>query len=174
MDYAPTLEPQMLELLIDKALEIDVEIRIKDGGNVEIDEEKIVSQIDDEAIFELELDGDVPQKATAVNTEAPHQDNLLDRTIDEMAEKLDSIMVLLFRYVESRVENDPQALSKLFHILVPVFESTILTTHRSKFVQFILFYLCGIVPSDVDQPHDLYRDFAGRLIEAVLDPPEPL
>lgn len=79
-------------------------------------------------------------------------------------------MVLLFRYVESRVENDPQALSKLFHILVPVFESTILTTHRSKFVQFILFYLCGIVPSDVDQPHDLYRDFAGRLIEAVLDP----
>lgn len=88
MDYAPTLEPQMLELLIDKALEIDVEIRIKDGGNVEIDEEKIVSQIDDEAIFELELDGDVPQKATAANTEAPHQDNLLDRTIDEMAEKV--------------------------------------------------------------------------------------
>ena len=79
-------------------------------------------------------------------------------------------MVLLFRYVESRVQNDPHALSKLFHILVPVFESTILTTHRSKFVQFILFYLCGIVPSDVDQPHDLYRDFAGRLIEAVLDP----
>jgi len=80
-------------------------------------------------------------------------------------------MLLLFRHVEARVEKDPQAAIILFQMLVPVFESTILTTHRSKFVQFIMFYICGLVnPMITEQPHDLYRDFAGKLIEAVLDP----
>lgn len=80
-------------------------------------------------------------------------------------------MLLLFQHFELRVQNDPDAASTLFQMLVPVFESTILTTHRSKFVQFVMFYICGIVPSNSsDQPRDLDRDFAGKLIEALLDP----
>ena len=85
IDYAPTLEPQMLELLIEKALEIDVEIRIKDGGSVEIEEDKIVSQSEDDAIFEMELDRD---KATAAQEEIPHKGTLPEQAIDEMADKV--------------------------------------------------------------------------------------
>ena len=83
LEYAPTLEPQMLELLIDKALEIDVEIRIKDGGQVEIDEEKFIKpQDDDDAIFELELD-DRPTKLSYDQGKEG-----MEHKIDEMADKV--------------------------------------------------------------------------------------
>lgn len=83
LEYAPTLEPQMLELLIDKALEIDVEIRIKDGGQVEIDEEKFIKpQDDDDAIFELELDD---QPTTSKDDQGKEG---MEHKIDEMADKV--------------------------------------------------------------------------------------
>jgi RNA polymerase I-specific transcription initiation factor RRN3 len=68
------------------------------------------------------------------------------------------------------VEKDPQAISIIFQMLLPVFENAILTTHRSKFVQFIVFYICGKTLSSQESSHELNREFAGRLIEAVLDP----
>jgi RNA polymerase I-specific transcription initiation factor RRN3 len=80
--------------------------------------------------------------------------------------QLDSIMLLLFQHVEQRVQKDPACAPLLFQMIIPVFESTVLTTHRSKYVQFIVFYLCGC---NTTTAGDLYRDFAGHLVEAVLD-----
>lgn len=57
-----------------------------------------------------------------------------------------------------------------------MFESSILTTYKSKFVQFVVFVVCGLDPSlgslpvassDQDQ---LYREFPVHLIKIVMDP----
>jgi hypothetical protein len=49
LEYLPNIREQVIALVIDKALEIDVNIKIKDGGEVIIDDEK-----DSDGIFELD------------------------------------------------------------------------------------------------------------------------
>lgn len=118
LEYAPTLEPQMLELLIDKALEIDVEIRIKDGGNVEIDEEKFVKPDDDDAIFELELDDEpkTPKRAD------PKQ--VVEQKIDEMADKVRF-------WISSQIFIQNAALTVSFSSLVGFHYASVVSTCRS-------------------------------------------
>jgi hypothetical protein len=87
LEYAPTLEPQILELLVDKALEMDVEIRIKEGGDVEIDKEELVKEEDGDGIFDLELDnGHEANKKYTEETPESKQDT--EKKIDEMADKV--------------------------------------------------------------------------------------
>lgn len=57
---------------------------------------------------------------------------------------------------------------RLFDMLLPIFESNILTTHRCKYVQFLLFYLC------TKDTQRLPTRFIDRLTELALDPQEPL
>lgn len=56
----------------------------------------------------------------------------------------------------------------------PVFDSSILTTHRSKFVQFVILVICGLEHKQLSAPHaqvaQLDREFAAKLIDIVLDP----
>jgi RNA polymerase I-specific transcription initiation factor RRN3 len=75
------------------------------------------------------------------------------------------MMLLLFQHIEERISKDPESASAIFQMILPVFENAILTTYRSKYVQFILLYVCGF--SDTEE---LYREFAGKLIEQVVDP----
>jgi hypothetical protein len=86
LEYAPTLESQVLELLIDKALEMDVEIKIKSCGDVEIDEEKFVKPNDDDAIFDLEMDDMAQHQEKQPKKE--ESKSLAERRIDEMADKV--------------------------------------------------------------------------------------
>jgi hypothetical protein len=51
LEYLPNIRQQVIELVIDKALEIDVNIKIKDGGEVIIDDEK-----ESDGIFDLDED----------------------------------------------------------------------------------------------------------------------
>jgi RNA polymerase I-specific transcription initiation factor RRN3 len=51
-------------------------------------------------------------------------------------------------------------------MISPVFDSSVLTTHRSKFVQFVIFVICGLENEGVS----LDREFAAKLIDIVLDP----
>lgn len=72
--YAPVIHHQLLELLVDKCLEIDVEIKIEDGGNVAIE--------DDNDLFELDMDAltnDVHSK--------DDKENDVEK-VDEMADKV--------------------------------------------------------------------------------------
>mmetsp|Transcript_19736 Transcript_19736/g.29298 ORF Transcript_19736/g.29298 Transcript_19736/m.29298 type:complete len:725 (+) Transcript_19736:91-2265(+) len=158
--YAPLLESEILGIIVDKALEMDVEIKIKDDGDVEIDNEKINRQNED-AIFEMDLEKgpETPSVANEVSKEAT------EKKIDDMVERLDSLMLLLFEHIKTRLLNDEISASTLFRIVIPIFESIILTTYRSKYVQFIVLYLCGLSQED-----ELYREFSGYLVEVILDP----
>ena len=77
LEYVPTLHAQVLELLIDKCLEMDVEIKINDGGTVSIEKEMRDAE---EEMFELDLDDDEPTDKI--------EDETVEEKVDEMADKV--------------------------------------------------------------------------------------
>lgn len=166
--YVPSIQGQVIKFIVDKSLEMDVEIKIHEGGEVTIEEEDNSKEV---GLFDLELDSnDVPQ----------HRQSKKDISVDDMAEKLDSVMLLTFEYLEESAKRDASRARNLYELCLPAFESSILITYRSKFVQFLLFYLCGleskvVATNDTNQATEmhhatLYREFCATLIGIVFDP----
>ncbi|GLC47104.1 hypothetical protein PLESTF_001444200 [Pleodorina starrii] len=69
--------------------------------------------------------------------------------VDEMANKMDSMMELAFEHLEKRIAAGH--LRQAWETLLSAFERTILNTHRSKFTQFLLFYTCIHNPNQCSQ-----------------------
>jgi len=170
LQYVPTLQQQLFELVIDKCLEMDVEIRIGNDGVVKLEEKNNNNEND----LENTADKDGPDD----NDSKKKNDN--KQRIEEMAEKLDSLMLLLFQHLQSNNKQMPT--QQLYKMILPAFDSIILTTHRSKYVQFVILFLCGLdhdmsssscINDDgnitLEQPK-LYREFAAKLIDIILDP----
>src|SRR3569623_2035314 len=76
--YHRGLQSEVIDLLVDKCLEMDVEIKISEQGEAVIDDEK-----DDNCLFELDLEEKKPKE------------RVLDVSVDEMANKLDALMLQL-------------------------------------------------------------------------------
>ena len=74
LEYLPTIHSQVLELIIERCLEIDVEIKIHDGGNVSLECDN------EEGIFDLDLGDENLPSPKIVNPE--------NTTVDEMADKV--------------------------------------------------------------------------------------
>jgi RNA polymerase I-specific transcription initiation factor RRN3 len=159
--YMPSLEHPMLALLIDKSLEMDVEIKIDNEGEATVER----NTDNDDDIFELEMD-------TPVKNNNSKNKNGDDIPVDEMADKLDALMLLLLDYISRNIPTSANKADRLFRMLLPIFESNILTTHKSKFVQFLLFCICGLDPhaSDDTCHTQLYRDFCELLIQILYNP----
>lgn len=80
--------------------------------------------------------------AVAVGSHAAQSDAAGGRApVDETANKLDSMMDLTFAHLQRRLM-EPNGLPLLWDAMLPIFERTILSTHRSKFSQFLIFYIC--------------------------------
>eukprot|EP00903_Cladosiphon_okamuranus_P012898 g12042.t1 len=205
VQYAPLIEESVLRLIIEKSLEIDVEIKIMDTGEAVVDDE------DDEsdALFTMDdvLDGTADIKKQ--NTEE----------VDEMAEKLDGVMLVVFTYLDQRLtahaslppekiletpltpsihgaagaddgaergevgvdgnssnsngkrssmqgSQGMEPVARLLKSLLLVFEESILPTHRSKFVQFVLFFASG-------RAHGLGYALTSKLIDVLRDDMKP-
>ena len=161
-------------MLIEKSLEMDVEIKINDGGQAMIDQET-----DDdgaEEIFQLDLEEEEEEED---KTKAAENVPTGGVTVDEMADKLDSLMLLIFGYVDQKMNVNPSGAFGLYQVIFRTFESSILITHKSKFVQFLLLNLCGLeahasvtapATTTTTEPLLLYREYAAKLIDVVLDP----
>lgn len=179
LDYLPAIRKDLLELVIDKCLEIDVNIKIDENGEVSIEKEDT-------------------EKDEIGQSEANQQILLQDETVgggrggeevDILSDTLDSLLALLFRTLQ-KASLDGQGVRELYYEVLPVFESTIITTHKSKFVQYCMFLLCGLeserleatnLASDSSNPQSmdvppiqehsiLHRDFASKLLELIVDP----
>lgn len=99
--------------------------------------------------------------------------------------KLDTLMYLTFQNLTSSAK--VKAPKELYKMIIATFDSVILTTHRSKFVQFVILFLCGLdhdkyshdglldkdIELDPSEQATLSREFAAKLIELVLDPFRP-
>jgi RNA polymerase I-specific transcription initiation factor RRN3 len=87
-------------------------------------------------------------------------------------------MLILFQHVsDSSYTLSPQT---LYTMILPSFDSSILMTHRSKFVQFVFFLLCGLdadlrqfghalPPSWTLHHASLFREFTAKLLDVALD-----
>ncbi|CAM9591327.1 unnamed protein product, partial [Phaeothamnion confervicola] len=157
---------------------------------------------DNDAIFSLE------DEAHGVATTTLPGTKETTVAVDEMAEKLDCVMTVLFTHISEQVRatgtylqvlvggmswtvhgsnaaaaaamaaaeekvaaaaamrsgwrGNTVALGRLFRAMSAIFEEQILMTHRSKFVQYVMFYICGQVPQ-------LSQLFVRRLLEIALD-----
>lgn len=166
MEYAPLIGADVLELAVDRALEMDVEIKITDCGQALLDREAADNDENDvAAIFELDMGSTTPAKKQALAANV---------TVNEMADKLDAMMLLLFQHI-SRAPS----CGKIFKRLLEVFNNSILITDKSKFVQFLLFYTCGVgsnelvpVPVENGQVEDdnMDRIFVSNLIAVLYHP----
>lgn len=172
-EYLPQLQERILDLIVSKCLEIDVEIVIEDTGEVKIVEEYNGDNIAEE-MFQFD-DNSIPNGATTSYSRPSNQviediyripDNVV-----EMAEKLDNMLVLVVDYIQTQVSSGNAGNSdrnyRLFQQLLTIFENRILSTHKSKFVQYLLFYTASRVTRfgeaylkwllhlflDVSQPH---------------------
>lgn len=180
LDYLPSIRSRLFELLIDKCVEIDVNIFIKDNGDVTIDETEQRNQSDSN-----------PKEDTAK----------LTTSVDVLSDKLDALLELLFQQIQFGCENGISFAREIYHELYQIFETTVLTTHKSKFVQFCIFLPCGleaqivkhnenhvddelgeapitVLPTnqlrdgDVENEDEaiLHRDFVSKLLQILVDP----
>ncbi|TYZ63374.1 hypothetical protein PybrP1_012537 [[Pythium] brassicae (nom. inval.)] len=167
--YAPGLQERVLGLVVDQLVAVDVEIKLDE-------KEEDVFTMDDFLDDEL-----LPPASAAV---------------DEMADKLDEMMLTVFAHIETLVgaspsvsvaaaavdsdsndssndttSNDSSSVdvhkaATVFRYLLKVFERSILNTHRSKYPQFLLFYVCRLDPQFQDV-------FLSQLLATSLDPYVP-
>ena len=95
----------MLQLCIDKIIQLDVMIELEDAPDD--DEEELV--------FEVELE------------------------VPEMAEKLDVMMDIMMDFIDECIS---QGLAgEVWPQFLKLFDTKVLTTHKSKYTQFLIFYL---------------------------------
>jgi RNA polymerase I-specific transcription initiation factor RRN3 len=126
--YCPTLRDKILELCIDQMISIDIQIRLEDIPD-EDDEEQLV--------FELEEDCKIKVKDSSKKEEI--------QMIKDLAHKLDNIMILFYNYIDefcnpSNTINENLA-DEIFILFLRIFDLKILKTIKSKYTQFLIFYL---------------------------------
>mmetsp|Transcript_17980 Transcript_17980/g.40859 ORF Transcript_17980/g.40859 Transcript_17980/m.40859 type:complete len:538 (-) Transcript_17980:79-1692(-) len=176
---------QILEHVIRRALEMDVEIEVLEGGEV------------------IRVKQDKEEDYVEKNIFEPEENEMKEidlGKVDEMADKLDSLMLLLFHQITPSDTSDSKAKvvtvggilmnistlspSESYKLIFPIFLKCVLTTHKSKFVQFLIFYICGldydasqarkVCASDTQEQHEtLARSLLSSLLYSSLDATQP-
>lgn len=143
MEYCPVLQEQIMHIIVDRFLQIDVEIKLEDIPDDDPDQQA------EQGVFDLEVRGE----------EANRQD------IEDMANKLDALMDLLLAWLTT--QQSAGRGEELFGVLLKAFDRLILRTHKSKFTQFILFFIGRV--------HPLYNEkFLAYLSQKLYDEQETL
>ena len=171
-------------------MEIDVEIVIEDSGEVKISEE-YHGEIGDD-MFCIEDDNNTSNNNSNINNNNQLTNRIysegsqyIPTEVVEMADKLDAILCLIIEFIEDEIKlnednniiNDISSnqsnknnkkkyknniIDKLSDHFMVLFEDRILMTHRSKFVQFILFFFASKIES-------FSENFAARMVKIFID-----
>ncbi|CAJ2634493.1 unnamed protein product [Trifolium pratense] len=125
----------MLPALVDKLIELDVEI---DWDGKLQEDAKCIFQMDLGDIAEFEDDDEEHSSKCAteflIRNDSPAK----------IVQKLDSLIVLTLLHLESCQSSG--RLAEVFDILLMSFKRTVLNTYKSKFTQFVMFYACALDP----------------------------
>ena len=179
--YLPSIQPKVLESISTLCLSLDADIKISDSGEVTL-AEKEAGELDEEEqanagqskTFHEEAVDTAPAAMEEESKEPSSQESLgKEDKIDEMADKLDGILYLLFEYFQ----NHPESIHSNFGALLNIFSQKIISTYKSKFVQFLVFYFCGLAETerqpvgeeDENDHEPLYRVFVSCLLEMLLN-----
>jgi len=92
-----------------------------------------------------EIDAQMAQLEDALDGD-PEEVN--EDTLDRMAQILDATMMLFFEYLQRRLAGQVDVEGhRLVSLLLGIFESTVLLTHKTRCVQFLFFYIASLRPS---------------------------
>lgn len=149
LDYLPLIRRRIFGLLIDKCVEIDVNIIVMDNGDVTIDEMERKN---------VNFNGECKSTGDSVSKDRKSK---LTTSVDVLSEKLDVLLELIFQQIERGCKNGVSSTREIYHELFQIFESTILTTHKSKFVQFCIFLPCGL-ETQILKKNECYVDKGSR------------
>lgn len=170
-EYLPLLTDKILEFLIEKLIQIDVEVTI-DRDELDEEEEQLFSSVelrdlsDDDSVqynsdysgFESDYEGESSgyeiEESDVDECEAVETQQELFERNKTMLAKVDIIVKLVFNFfkvqksrdsgdLDSKSENKPIPihLQSSFICMLSIFDRYILPTHRSKYSQILLFYL---------------------------------
>ncbi|EFJ34285.1 hypothetical protein SELMODRAFT_405493 [Selaginella moellendorffii] len=152
---SPAISSRMLLGIVDRLIEIDVEIAWEDILKDE-DSSKVL-------VFHMDVD-ESDDKQAAPGSEAQLEHALAahsgKKPLDEIADKMDHLMELVFEHLHQCAKNE--RLDEVYTTLMVSFKSTVLDTYKSKFTQFLIFYLCSLSPSSCG------ANFAGFLCETFV------
>lgn len=127
--YIPSIRRDVLEVVIDKMLNLDVSASRSD---IEEAEENAVHQQPEETLFDM--DEDVSPQPSMVMAHP-------------VGERLDTLMAVLLTYIKDvcHVNGVLQVdrTKELYRDLLSVFDKVVLPTHACSHVQYALFYLCS-------------------------------
>lgn len=170
LDYVPEIMTDAFGMILDHLIQIDVEIQ---GDLEELDEDVEQNDGDDEGGDESGSDdGDdeqVSNNAQMDVDESNAEDTPVDvqarrRAVRRHVDKLDKMLLVTFEYLEHCIKQfgrpNQQA---LLEMLLMHFERTIMTTHKSRYTQFIVFYVSS-------KRSDFPEVLLSFLIHVLMDP----
>ncbi|CAA3008355.1 Hypothetical predicted protein [Olea europaea subsp. europaea] len=143
----------MLLAIMDRLIDLDVEIAWDD----------ILQDDFCKGIFDMELeDLEKPDYHIQQDGDELTRESFIQRFLggNLIAEKLDSLMVLMFEHLLSCCESG--CLIQVFETLQS-FQKTFLTAYKSKFAQFVMFYSCSL------DPENCGKIFASTLLEIFVN-----
>ncbi|KAF3185003.1 hypothetical protein TWF788_004832 [Orbilia oligospora] len=185
LKYAPAGKAKILGLIFEKMINLDGEIQInledlEEGEGEELDrqlklslESKNGQNLSDSGIGDDEDDEDDDSDADDdEDDEDPESSE--PRTIEmiqETVDKLDAMLALVFGYYDSKlpkmsVAEPAQEDLENFELLLHFFDTIILTTFKSQYIQFVVFWAAQKSPVFMDV-------FLGMLVERAMDPTKP-
>ncbi|CAL7933805.1 unnamed protein product [Xylocopa violacea] len=154
LDYAPQLRSDVLSLIINRLMVLDVNI-----PHLEIDSEE-EDLMDDSSECDSTLGNENVQENNVTETDKIHP----------IAHKLDVCMELILKYMHNSCFVNGvlqiECLKSLYFDLLQIFETVILPTHASQYVQYIMFYICSFKTAVVEA-------FVDWLWRKVTDPNIP-
>lgn len=157
--YAPMLQDQLLSLIIEKIIQVDVEIQVEIEDLQHQDQPEL-----DQDVFALDLNqpGDLGDSSNT-NMVDDDSNEVIQAHFDikEMLTKLDKMLYKVFKYLNYSITSKDEE-RHIFEVLLSVFDKHILLTFKSRYTQFLLFYFCSKEQSYIDR-------FLGLLISNIQD-----
>lgn len=115
----------------------------------------------DEDIFALDPSPSQPIPSNKTKARIPAE-------VAELAEKLDTLLTMLVGFLDAQLAlKDLQVTRRLHTALLDVFEKRLLVAHRSKFVQFVVFWFAS-------RQLSFGYDLSGRLLAKALGKEAPI
>lgn len=169
VEYCPELQYAVWDLIFNRTVQLDLELYEEidedEDGDEDDDDEDDENDDDEEEAYEDEED----QNEEDDDVSEAESEYLEDSNVPNFVtvrKKLDAVVTTIFDNLDAKFTTDAlisgQA-TPLFKLLLDLFKKNILSTHRTRSVQYILFKICHA-------HHDLLDAFLSFMIGLALDP----
>lgn len=172
-EYAEELEFSVWSVIIEKLVQLDVELfddnDEDDDDDEDYEQEEDDEDDDDDQDEDNEEDNDIPVNFVPEEDEEYEPDNLAQNAI-LIRKKLDSTLSMLFIFLDKKLNHETLEHGtglRLFSSLLTLFKTFVLPTHRTSAVQYIIFRCCNTRA-------DLMEAFLVSMLEIAMAPSESI